>query len=147
MKVATDKINMLLSNLIKENELLKNKLKEKQQCINKTNAYYKKKIYNLQPYYPLNQIYNIHIINIFNLYLHYMIYQLSNGKVIEISIEQYLQMTDEDVEYFIAYEIGDYYENPFSNSALTNGTIKEDDLIDNIQIDVSIDIDEDLLEE
>ena len=47
MKVATDKINMLLSNLIKENELLKNKLKEKQQCINKTNAYYKKKIYNL----------------------------------------------------------------------------------------------------
>lgn len=78
-----------------------------------------------------------------------MIYQLSNGKVIEISIEQYLQMTDEDIEYFIAYEVGEYYENPFSGSALSGKSIKDNDgdLTDPVHIDKSLDIDKELIEE
>jgi hypothetical protein len=78
-----------------------------------------------------------------------MIYQLTSGKVIEISIEQYLQMTDEDIEYFIAYEVGEFYENPFSNSALNDKNIIDDiyDPIDQVYNDKSLDIDDDLLEE
>lgn len=78
-----------------------------------------------------------------------MIYQLGSGKVIEISIEQYLQMTDEDIEYFIAYEVGEYYENPFSGSALSGKSIKDDngDLTDPIYVDKSLDIDKELIEE
>jgi hypothetical protein len=78
-----------------------------------------------------------------------MIYQLTSGKVIEISIEQYLQMTDEDIEYFIAYEVGEFYENPFLNSALNDKNIIDDiyDPIDQVYNDKSLDIDDDLLEE
>jgi len=49
-----------------------------------------------------------------------MIYQLPNNKIIELTIEQYLEMTDDDIEYFIAYDIGDHVENPFYNSLLEN---------------------------
>jgi hypothetical protein len=46
MTAVTNTTSTLLSNLKQENMLLKQKLKEKQQCINKTNAYWKKKMYN-----------------------------------------------------------------------------------------------------
>ena len=36
-----------------------------------------------------------------------MNYQLPNGKVIYISIDEYLAMTDEDIQYFIASDYGD----------------------------------------
>jgi hypothetical protein len=49
-----------------------------------------------------------------------MIYQLPTGKIIEISLEQYLEMTDDDIEYFIAYEIGDYIEDPFFGCTFYN---------------------------
>ena len=78
-----------------------------------------------------------------------MIYQLTSGKVIEISIEQYIHMTDEDIEYFIAYEVCEFYENPFSNSALNDKNVIDDiyDPIDQVYNDKSLDIDDDLLEE
>jgi len=49
-----------------------------------------------------------------------MLYQLPNGKVIEISTEQYVEMSDEEFEYLIAYNYGDTVvpflakENPLS---------------------------------
>ena len=46
-----------------------------------------------------------------------MIYQLPNGKVINISIDQYLSMTDLDVQYLISIGGGDYATNPFTDSA------------------------------
>ena len=47
-----------------------------------------------------------------------MNYQLPNGKVIYISIDEYLSMTDEDIQYFIASDYGDTVINPFSGSAV-----------------------------
>jgi hypothetical protein len=46
-----------------------------------------------------------------------MLYQLPNGKVINISIEQYLNMTDLDIQYLISVGGGDYATNPFTDSA------------------------------
>jgi hypothetical protein len=42
-----------------------------------------------------------------------MLYQLPTGKVIEMSIDQYLDLSDEDLEYLIAYNKGDHIEDPF----------------------------------
>ena len=47
-----------------------------------------------------------------------MNYQLPNGKVIYISIEEYLSLTDEDIQHLIALDYGDTVNNPFSGSAV-----------------------------
>lgn len=47
-----------------------------------------------------------------------MLYQLPNGKVIEISTEQFIEMTDEELEYLIAYNYGEVQENPWHGSVL-----------------------------
>jgi hypothetical protein len=47
-----------------------------------------------------------------------MLYQLPNGKVIEISTEQYIEMSDEEFEYLIAYNYGDNLEDPWFGSVL-----------------------------
>jgi hypothetical protein len=46
-----------------------------------------------------------------------MIYQLPNGKVINISIDQFLDLTDQDIQYFMSINGGDYASNPFTDSA------------------------------
>jgi hypothetical protein len=48
-----------------------------------------------------------------------MLYQLPNGKVIEISTEQYVEMSDEEFEYLIAYNYGDTVEDPWFGSVLS----------------------------
>jgi len=53
-----------------------------------------------------------------------MIYQLPNGKVINISIDQFLDMTDQDIQYFMSINGGDYAANPFTDSACIDN-IKE----------------------
>lgn len=47
-----------------------------------------------------------------------MFYQLPNGRVIEISTEQFIDMSDEELEYLIAYNYGDIIENPWHGSIL-----------------------------
>lgn len=47
-----------------------------------------------------------------------MFYQLPTGRVIEISTEQYFEMSDEELEYLIAYNYGDIVENPWYGSIL-----------------------------
>lgn len=66
-----------------------------------------------------------------------MLYQLPNGKVIEISTEQYLEMNDEELEYLIAYNYGEIMEDPWFGSVLSKKSsstpdVSEpvDDLID-----------------
>jgi hypothetical protein len=56
-----------------------------------------------------------------------MIYQLPNGKSIELSIEQYLRMTDEDLKGLVAYNFGEEFNDPFIHSVLKNGSIDADD--------------------
>jgi hypothetical protein len=57
-----------------------------------------------------------------------MLYQLPNGKVIEISTEQYFEMTDEELEYLVAYNYGEVQENPWFGSVL-NKQDKQDDVV------------------
>lgn len=47
-----------------------------------------------------------------------MLYQLPTGKVIEISTEQFLEMSDEELEYLIAYNYGEVTEDPWFGSIL-----------------------------
>jgi len=61
-----------------------------------------------------------------------MIISLPTGKCIEVSLETYLRMTDEDFEFLVATNWGTAIENPFQGSVLTHGEINnvlsEDDL-------------------
>lgn len=47
-----------------------------------------------------------------------MFYQLPNGKVIEMSLDQYLDLSDEDFDTIISYNLGHDLENPFFGSIL-----------------------------
>lgn len=47
-----------------------------------------------------------------------MNYQLPNGKVVYLSIDEFLAMTDEDIQYLISIDYGDVITNPFSGSAV-----------------------------
>jgi hypothetical protein len=83
-----------------------------------------------------------------------MFYQLPNGKVIEISTEQFIDMSDEELEYLIAYNYGDVVENPWHGSILNNHRVTEDiepetptDLTDIAAIEKLSDLDADLEEE
>ena len=75
-----------------------------------------------------------------------MLYQLPNGKVIEISTEQFIEMTDEELEYLIAYNYGDVMENPWYGSILNKMDIEEEienlpDIIDIPEEDKMTDLD------
>ena len=47
-----------------------------------------------------------------------MLYQLPNGKVIYISIEDYLDLTDEDIQMFMSMDCGEYVRDPFTGSIM-----------------------------
>jgi hypothetical protein len=49
-----------------------------------------------------------------------MQYSLPNGKVVNLSLEEYLDLTDEDVQYLMSLDYGDYVTDPFKGSAVEN---------------------------
>jgi hypothetical protein len=51
-----------------------------------------------------------------------MLYQLPNGKVVHLTIEEYLDLTDEDVQYLMSIDYGEHIRDPFSGSAVENNT-------------------------
>ena len=51
-----------------------------------------------------------------------MLYQLPNGKVIHITIEQYLELNSEDIQYLMSIDFGEHILNPFSDSAVVENT-------------------------
>jgi hypothetical protein len=51
-----------------------------------------------------------------------MLYQLPNGKVIHLTVEQFLDLTDLDIQHLIALDAGDHMINPFSESAVNINT-------------------------
>jgi hypothetical protein len=85
-----------------------------------------------------------------------MFYQLPNGKVIEISTEQYFEMSDEELEYLIAYNYGEVLQDPWFGSVLSKHDSSSDehlevtpDLLeipDEYKIS-DLDIDPDIIEE
>lgn len=82
-----------------------------------------------------------------------MLYNLKNGRTIDISIEQALDMTDEDLQFLNAYGYGEIIENPFHSSVLHNRPVNPDeipeieDLTEEIPDINDLDIDPTLLEE
>ena len=56
-----------------------------------------------------------------------MQYQLPNGKVMYISIEQYLEMTDQDIQFLMSIDHGVHIVDPFTGSAVENTYQKEFD--------------------
>jgi hypothetical protein len=52
-----------------------------------------------------------------------MLYQLRNGKVIEMSVEQYLDYTDDDLQYLMCLNAGDVVEDPFFGSSINTTKI------------------------
>jgi hypothetical protein len=62
-----------------------------------------------------------------------MLYQLPNGKVIEISTEQYLEMSDEELEYLIAYNYGEIMEDPWFGSVLSKKESSTLDVPDTVE--------------
>lgn len=58
-----------------------------------------------------------------------MLYSLPTGKVIELSTEQYLELTDEELEYLISINYGEHIENPFFGSFMTKPNILDHDEI------------------
>lgn len=67
-----------------------------------------------------------------------MIYSLPNGKVIFITLEQYLELSDEDIMYLMSIDYGDYVTNPWQGSCISY-TQKLDEL--DYTIDYTEDID------
>jgi hypothetical protein len=62
-----------------------------------------------------------------------MIINLPNGKSVEVPLEVYLRMTDEDFDYLMSLNWGEDYINPFQSSVLIYGEYKhneDDDEID-----------------
>jgi len=51
-----------------------------------------------------------------------MIYQLPNGKVVHLSIEEFLELTDEDIQYLMSIDYGEHIRDPFTGSAVENNT-------------------------
>jgi hypothetical protein len=51
-----------------------------------------------------------------------MLYQLPNGKVVHISTEEFIDLTDEDIQYLMSLDYGEHLLNPFSNSAVLDNT-------------------------
>lgn len=67
-----------------------------------------------------------------------MLYQLKNGKVIELSVEQYLELSDEDIQYLMCLNAGDVVEDPFFGASINgNLTIIEIEELEIEEIDPS----------
>lgn len=49
-----------------------------------------------------------------------MNYQLPNGKTIYLTIEEYLSLTDEDIQYLVSLDLGESVLNPFKGSVITS---------------------------
>lgn len=63
-----------------------------------------------------------------------MLYQLPNGKVITLTVEEYLDLTDTDIQYLVSLDAGEGSVSPWHQSAIRSSRhVNLDD------IDTSID--------
>lgn len=51
-----------------------------------------------------------------------MLYQLPNGKVVHLTIEEYLDLTNEDIQYLMSIDYGEHIRDPFTGSAVEKNT-------------------------
>lgn len=70
-----------------------------------------------------------------------MLYQLPDGRVIELSTEQYFDLTDEELRSLISTNYGENIENPFFGSVLQKpGAMVLDDIEDGDELVEDIDL-------
>lgn len=65
-----------------------------------------------------------------------MIYQLPTGKIIYITVEQFLELSDEELDLLVKQNIGEYARSPWIDSIISN---KKKSKEDQEEIDCSID--------
>jgi len=51
-----------------------------------------------------------------------MYYQLQNGKVVYLSIDEYLELTDLDIQFLMSIDYGEHIIDPFIGSAVEKNT-------------------------
>ena len=68
-----------------------------------------------------------------------MLYQLPNGKVIYLTVEQFLELTDQDIQYMMSINFGEHIINPFTDSAITKHEKEKTYDFDYLSDDESID--------
>jgi hypothetical protein len=71
-----------------------------------------------------------------------MIYQLPTGKIVHLSLDEYLNLTDEDVQYLISTGIGSSPNNPFYSSALSKKGVVDNSIPHDTSLDYKTDNDE-----
>lgn len=60
-----------------------------------------------------------------------VIYQLPNGKIIRLTLEEYLELSDEDIVYLVSIDFGESAQSPWTGSVLPHNTKSKDfDLFD-----------------
>lgn len=48
-----------------------------------------------------------------------MYYQLPNGKVVQITVEEYLSLTEREIQYLLSINAGEYINNPWADSSIS----------------------------
>jgi hypothetical protein len=51
-----------------------------------------------------------------------MLYQLPNGKVVNLSVDEFLDLTNEDIQYLMSIDYGEHIRDPFKGSAVEDNT-------------------------
>lgn len=54
-------------------------------------------------------------------------YQLPNGKVVQMSVDEYLSLSDKDIQYLLSINAGDYISNPWTGSVITKKGLTPDE--------------------
>lgn len=67
-----------------------------------------------------------------------MYYQLPNGKTVYLTIEEYLDLTDADVQYLMSLDYGEAILNPFKGSIIEKPEKEKDYDFDYLADDESI---------
>lgn len=52
-----------------------------------------------------------------------MIYQLPTGKAVEMTVDQYLRLSDQDFQQMIASDMGEEFHDPFTKSVIRKGSL------------------------
>jgi len=55
-----------------------------------------------------------------------MIYSLPNGKIIHLTIEEYLDLTDQDIQFLMGINAGEYSTGPWYDSSILNNKTVSD---------------------
>lgn len=62
-----------------------------------------------------------------------MLYNLPNGKTIHLSIDEFLTITDDEIQFLVAYGYGEVINNPRYGSAVNTNEDPEDEELEDAE--------------